>query len=287
MYIVVTPVRDEAAHIERTIESMISQTVRPHRWIIVDDGSTDGTGAIVDRHAAQHGWIEVIHRDDRGYRAAGGGVMEAFHAGLVHADDDWEFLAKLDGDVSFGADYFERCFDHFRREATLGIAGGTVCQAEHGELRVDSVGDPSFHVRGATKIYRRACWQRTGPPVTAPGWDTVDEIHANRFGWRTRTFPDLKVQQHKPTGSADGRWKNAIKNGKANYLTGYHPVFMAGKCLRRALRPPVGVEATGLMTGFVMGYLRRLPRLVDRETIAYLREQQLRRIFAKPSIYGE
>ena len=189
----------------------------------------------------------VIHRTNRGFRANGGGVMDAFYAGfsLIEAEK-WDFLVKLDGDLSFAPDYFERCLERFASDPELGIGGGTVCADVDGVLRVESVGDPPFHVRGATKIYRRACWDQIAPLIKAPGWDTLDEVKANYLGWRTRSFPDLKLVQHKPTGSADGTWSNSVKNGKANYLTGYHPVFMLAKCAKRVFQKPYLIESSGL-----------------------------------------
>jgi biofilm PGA synthesis N-glycosyltransferase PgaC len=287
-YVVVTPVRDEIAHVELTIESVLKQTLRPAQWIVVDDGSADGTSVLLDALAAPHPWITVVHRTDRGFRAAGGGVVDAFYAGFALVETaQWAFIAKLDGDLSFAPDYFERCLEHFSSEPGLGIGGGTVCSNVTGDLRIDSAGDPPFHVRGATKIYRRSCWNQIAPLIRAPGWDTLDEVKANFFGWRTRTFPELKIVQHKPTGSADGLWANAFKNGRANYLTGYHPAFMVGKCIHRACRRPFGIESAGLFAGFISGYFERLPRLADAETIRYLRGQQVKRLMSRPSIYGQ
>jgi biofilm PGA synthesis N-glycosyltransferase PgaC len=159
-YVVVTPVRDEVQYIGQTVTSLRRQTVLPAQWIVVDDGSSDGTGEMLDVYARETNWLKVIHRRDRGYRAAGSGVIDAFNAGYSSIDSDgWEFLVKLDGDLSFSSDYFEECFRRFVEEPRLGIAGGTVYQIEGSRLKVDSEGDPPFHVRGATKVYRRACWE--------------------------------------------------------------------------------------------------------------------------------
>ncbi|MFM2067294.1 MAG: hypothetical protein RLZZ584_2203 [Pseudomonadota bacterium] len=287
-YVVVTPVRDEVEHVVHTLESLVHQTLRPLRWVIVDDGSTDGTAAVLDRYAAQHAWIEVVYRTDRGYRAAGGGVVDAFYAGYPQvAHEPWEYLVKLDADLSFAPDYFARCLARFAADPSLGLAGGTVCRLERDALRVDAPGDPPFHVRGATKIYRRACWQAIAPLVRAPGWDTLDEVSALRHGWRTCTFDDVVLVQHKPTGSADGRWANAVKNGKANFVAGYHPLFMLAKCLRRAARRARLVEAAGLLCGFLSGYARHLRPLADRQTVRFLRREQMRCLLLRPSIYGQ
>ncbi len=285
-YVVVTPARNELSWVRRTAASMASQTLLPLQWTIVDDGSTDGTSAFLDELAAETDWISVIHRRDRGYRAAGGGVIEAFCAGYeLVAAKRWHFIVKLDADLSFGADYFERCLGEFANDEKLGIGGGTVCRAAHGRLVVDSPGDPPFHVRGATKIYRRECWERISPLVKAPGWDTIDEVKANYHGWRTRTFAHIELVQLKPTGSADGSWRNWFKNGRANYLTGYHPMFMLAKCVRRALGRPLRVESLALAAGYWSGCLKRMPRALDDQIIHYLRDQQVRRLLSRPSIY--
>ncbi|MGB7073225.1 MAG: glycosyltransferase family A protein, partial [Candidatus Sulfotelmatobacter sp.] len=157
-YVIVTPIRDEERFIEATIASVQGQTLRPAQWVIVDDGSTDGTAEIIDRYAAQVPWIRVVHRVNRGFRKAGGGVMEAFYDGYNALDcDNWDFIVKLDGDLSLSKDYFERCFEHFERDPKLGIGGGDIYHELGGVQKLEA--NPKFHVRGATKIYRRACWE--------------------------------------------------------------------------------------------------------------------------------
>lgn len=153
-------------------------------------------------------------------------------------DKNWDYVIKLDGGLSFEPDYFERCFKVFDNEPLLGIGDGTVCQLENGQLRIDVFGDPPFHVRGVTKIYRCACWDKIHPLIQAPGWDTLDEVKANMLGWNTKTFAALNLVQHKPTGGADGNWKIWFKNGVANYISGYHPLFMLEKCIKRLKRKP-------------------------------------------------
>src|SRR5262249_19228729 len=232
-YIVISPTRNEEKFLPLTIESMASQSVRPTEWILVNDGSSDGTGKLIDQAAARHDWIKAIHRSDRGFRFAGGGVMDAFYDGFQSIrDSSWQFVVKLDADLSFAADYFEQCFKRFVAEPKLGVAGGTICNRINGALEVESKIDPRVHVRGAAKIYRSECWQQIGGLIRSAGWDTVDEVKANMLGWTTRTFSDLQVVHHRPSGDAYGRWSNLIKNGRANYVAGYHPLFMAAKCAR-------------------------------------------------------
>jgi poly-beta-1,6-N-acetyl-D-glucosamine synthase len=286
-YIVIAPVRDEAAYIQRTLESVASQTNLPVQWIIVNDGSTDETGRLIEEAAAKYSWIKAVQRENRGARRAGGGVVEAFYAGLEHLEDrEWEYLVKLDGDVTFESDYFERCFEKFAKESRLGIGGGLICNNVGGILQAESKVDPPFHVRGATKIYRRECWQDLGGIVNAPGWDTIDELKANMLGWSTRTFPDIKILHHRPAGAAYGTWSNWVKNGRANYVTGYHPVFMLLKCISRLTKKPYIVAGAGLAWGFVTGYFKGVSRGVEPEVMLYLHRQQMNRLFLKKSLWN-
>jgi len=287
-YIVITPVRNEDKHLVKTIESMVSQTIRPAIWVIVNDGSSDNTKSIVDAAAEKHSWIRAVHRPDRGFRKSGGGVVEAFYDGyaLIQQPASWDFLAKLDGDLAFEPDYFQKCLARFEADPKLGIGGGRVYCIRNGTFVDDSPGDPSFHVRGATKIYRCAAWEAIAGLLPSPGWDTLDELKANMLGWKSCSFTELKVLQLKPTGSADGKWKNWFKNGRANYVTGYHPAFMVAKCLKRVFTPPILIGAAGLACGFINGYLdNKVCQIKDAALIRYIRTQQIRKLTLRRSIW--
>jgi biofilm PGA synthesis N-glycosyltransferase PgaC len=283
-YIIITPVRNEGKRFQETAMWITTQTLRPVQWIIVDDGSSDGTETIADRYSSQYSWISVVHRSDRGSRQPGAGVIEAFYEGYESLTvRDWAYLVKLDGDLSAAPDYFERCLNEFQESPQLGIGGGLV--SEPNQISELVCPHPMFHVRGATKIYRRACWDSIGGLLKAPGWDTLDEVKANMLGWETRTFLNIPVRQLKATGSADGSWNDAVKNGLANYISGYHPLFLIAKCLRRIGRQPYLLGASGILYGYITGYLKRIPRVKDRALIHYLRKQQLRRLVGRSSIW--
>lgn len=286
-YIVITPARNEGPRLAQTIESMIHQTVVPALWVIVNDGSSDNTKEVADAAAAQHSWIRTVHRSDRGFRKPGTGVIEAFYDGYALADAvHWDFLSKLDGDLSFDLDYFQRCLERFHADASLGIGGGRVHSITNGIFADDSPGDPSFHVRGAVKIYRRKTWENIGGLPRTTGWDTLDELRANMLGWKTYSFRDLKVRQLKATGSADGAWKNWFKNGRANFITGYHPAFMLAKCLKRLFAPPYLLGSAGLVCGYFNGYLnRQVKRVNDPVLVRYIRSQQVRKLTLRDSIW--
>ena len=286
-YVVVTPARDEAQHISLTIDSLAAQSIKPARWIIVNDGSEDETGRIAGEAANSHAWISVLNRVDRGFRKAGGGVVDAFYEGFRHVEDDsWDYLVKMDADLSFDPDYFERCFAEFDRDETLGIAGGTICGNADGTIRPEAKNDPRFHVRGATKIYRSACWRDIGGLIRAPGWDTLDEVKANMLGWTTRTLVGINALHHRPTGAAYGIWNDRVKSGMANYISGYHPLFMFLKCLRRMLERPFVAGGLALLVGFLKGYFKGVPQVDDKLLIQYFRRQQLNRLLGRKSLWG-
>ncbi len=283
-YVIITPVRDEERNIESTIASVCSQTERPAEWVIVDDGSSDRTGEIADRLAAEHPWIQVIHRENRGFRKSGGGVMEAFHDGFnTLRCKDWDFIVKLDGDLGFAADYFEKCFEHFRQDSELGIGGGEICHLIDGQMIAEQ--NPRFHVRGATKIYRRECWEAIGGLWPAPGWDTIDEVRANMKGWKTYTFRDLQLSHHRLTGTEEGLFRDRIKHGVACYVSGYHPLFVVASCLLRLSQKPRVIGSVGIMYGFVKAHITRPSRLEDRSYFSYIRGQQLRRLCGMSTIW--
>jgi glycosyltransferase involved in cell wall biosynthesis len=283
-YVIITPARDEEEFIEKTILAVANQTVKPIQWIIVNDGSRDRTGEIVDYFASIYPWITAKHRSDRGHREAGGGVIHTFYDGYALIESkDWEFLAKLDADLSFSPDYFERCFAEFAEDPNLGVGGGGIYHEVEGGLALEE--SPQFHVRGATKIYKRDCWDQLGGLLRAPGWDTVDELTANMLGWTTRSFLNLRVSHYRFTGAAAGAWRDSIKNGRANYITGYHPLFMLFKCIRRLAHKPYLSGSIGLMLGYLSGYWKSLPQVEDPRLIRYTRKQQMRRLLLLDSIW--
>jgi poly-beta-1,6-N-acetyl-D-glucosamine synthase len=301
-YVVISPVRNEAQYIEKTISSMLCQTISPVAWVLVNDGSTDDTAKIIDFWASQRDWIIPVHRADpsrktplprrvagekpqqRGRRAREAKEIEAFYTGFNQLQcKDWDFLVKLDGDVGFEPDYFERCFQEFEIDQGLGIGGGVICHVINGELCVEVTS--RFHVRGATKIYRRACWDEIGGVIRGAGWDTLDEAKANMRGWTSRSFDNVAIAHYRYTGAANGQWQNWVKNGTWNYICGYHPAFMLLKCVKRVFTKPYIVSPVGLLYGFLLGWIQKIPQVDDHELIRYVKDQQLRRLCFRTTIW--
>lgn len=282
-YVIVTPVRDEEKNISATIEAVAKQSIQPVEWVIVNDGSTDKTGVIVDAYAQQFPWLHAVHRVNRGFRKSGGGVIEAVNEGLrAIKSEDWAFIVKLDGDLTFTPDYFRRCFDYFLKNPKLGIGGGEIYHEKAGVLLLEE--NPKFHVRGATKIYRRECWEAIGGLVPAAGWDTIDEVKANMLGWDTGSFEDLHLIHHRFTGSADGQLRDNMKHGIACYISGYHPLFVAASSVYRLVKKPYLLGSCAIWYGYLKGYLTRMPRVEDR-LVSYIRAQQLRRLCGLQTIW--
>jgi biofilm PGA synthesis N-glycosyltransferase PgaC len=283
-FVVVTPVRDEELYLPYTIESMVKQTIHPQQWVIVNDGSKDSTARIIDDAAKEHPWIRAVHREDRGFRKWGGGIIEAFYDGYRALDcTDWEFMSKLDGDLSFGANYFESTFAKFRDNPALGIGGGVLYHYENGRRVLEN--HPKFHVRGGVKIYRRACWEAIGGLWVGPGSDTVDEVKANMLGWASKSFFDIHMIHHRFTGASWGKWGGLVKDGKIDYVSGYHPLFLAAKSIVRLGRRPYFLGSFALLYGYVSACLHRTPQVDDSSVIRYLRQQQLARLFGGETIW--
>jgi glycosyltransferase involved in cell wall biosynthesis len=263
---------------------MAQQTILPQQWIIVNDGSKDNTGGLIDEAVQKYPWIRAVHRDDRGFRKWGAGIIEAFYDGYTVLDfSDWEFMSKLDGDLSFEPDYFEKSFARFGEDPKLGIGGGVLYHNDRGQRVLES--HPKFHVRGGAKIYRRACWEAIDGLWVGPGSDTVDEVKANMLGWTTSSFFDIHMIHHRFTGASWGRWGGLVKDGKIDYVTGYHPLFLIAKSIARLSKTPYFLRSFALLYGYVVARIQRMPQVDDPRVIRYLRKQQLARLFGGATIW--
>jgi poly-beta-1,6-N-acetyl-D-glucosamine synthase len=281
-YMVITPARDEERFLPFLIESMARQTVKPRRWIIIDDGSADATAALVDAAAKQHRWIQVHHLQRNRTRKRGGASIVMQHLPR-EAWADVDFILRLDADISFGPSFVETLLAEFARDPALGIAGATLQERRGRALGCDRV--PAFHTRGATKMYARACFEAIGGLEAGPGWDTIDETRAMMRGFMTRSFTHINAIHHRPLGAADGRWRVLVAGGRAAYHAGYSPVFISARAARRALSAPVGLSGILLLSGYVGACLRREPRTAELDLVRFVRKQQLRRLMLKESLW--
>lgn len=282
-YVAITPARDEERLLPGLIASMEAQIARPTRWILIDDGSADATAAIADEAAARCPWIEVHHLNRRRERAFGGeSVIMSFLPAEVRGDFD--FVLRLDADVTFGPDMIASLLAEFTKDSALGIAGAILYEPSRSGWRETGV-RPTFHTRGAVKMYSSVCFDAIGGLQPGVGWDTIDEAHAMMLGFRTKCFRDIIAYHHRPQGLASGLLRSRMSTGRTAYLIGYSPVFMLARAAHRIVSNPPVIGSLLLIAGFLEGYVRRLPRSASPELVKFIRGQQRRRLLMMDSLW--
>ena len=274
-YIAITPARDEERLLPRLLVAMVAQTRRPGRWIVIDDGSTDRTGEILDRAAQYHPWIEPKHLPRNGSRAPGGeSVIMRFLQ-----RDTWEgygAVLRLDADLTFKPQFAELLLAELEKDPRLGIAGPTLYEP-HGK-GWHEVPPPSFHTRGAGTFYPAPASPRSGGWRPALSWVPIDEVRAMMLGFGTRNFRHIRAYHHRPQGAAGGLWQGRKAAGRAAYNVGYSPVFLIARALRLGFKWPPIVGGVGLAAGYLEAAVQRSPRPVSPALVRFVRRQQLRRL---------
>ncbi len=263
-YVVISPVKDESAHIESTFKSVIHQTVQPNCWVIVDDGSRDQTPAILSRYSKEHPWIQIVSAGTEANRGPGAPVIRAFCTGLSVVEHvDFDFIVKLDADLELPPNYFEELLRRFEADPSLGIASGVYL--EYHRERWDVIPMPDYHAAGASKMIRTKCFKDIGGFVAHRGWDTIDEIRAQTLGWKTKHFDELQFLHLKPEGSGIGRVRTSLMQGEVYYLTGGGGLFFLLKIIQRMFRNrPWGLYGLAMLIGFLKPLVLRRPRLVTK-----------------------
>ena len=277
---IISPVRNESEYIEKTLQAVTGQTVRPSEWIIVNDDSTDETASIVARYAADYPWINLLHRDRRenkGDRQRGKGVVDTFYYGHDHlADPDYDFVVKLDGDVSFEPDYFEFLLGRFKANPGLGIAGGGLYERTDGvNWELKSAPD---HVGGPVKTYRRQCFDDIGGLVPALGWDGFDEWKALTLGWQVQSYSDLRINHYRIMGNATGPLKAKIEQGYGAHYMGYHFLYTVARGTRHMATRPLIVGGLAMMGAHALAWIQRRDQLPDSTVKQFIHRTQLRQI---------
>jgi hypothetical protein len=270
-YALVSPVRSEAANLERVAGCIAAQTVLPAAWIVVDNGSTDGTPDVVAGLVRRFPWIHGVTIPGADRALPGSPVVRAFHAGLEALPEPWpDMIVKLDVDTTFDADHFRRLLESFASDPALGIAGGVCLELQVGRWEPTYV--TSDHVRGAVRAYRRECLRNVLPLADGMGWDGIDELKAQSRGWRTRQLPDVSFRHHRPVGARDGgRHRRRLAEGRGAHYMGYRPSYLVARCLYRSWRDP---GALAMLVGFADSAIRRRPVLDDPVAIGHLRAKQ-------------
>jgi glycosyltransferase involved in cell wall biosynthesis len=268
----------------RTLDSVVAQSLQPARWVIVDDGSSDESAAIAQDYAARHEWIELVVRSDRGQRAVGGGVIEAFNAGLQRVDlDEYDYLCKLDMDLVLPAGYFAELIDRMEQQPRLGTCSGKAYYPGKGNpqgtfdgpLVSEGIGDDMSV--GAAKFYRVACFRQIGGFVQEVMWDGIDCHRCRMNGWLALSWDDprLRFIHLRPMGSShNGILTGRLRHGFGQYYMGTSLAFMTASALYRFKQPPWVIGGLVNWWGYVRSWLKRRPRYDDPEFRRYLRTYQ-------------
>ena len=277
-YVLITPARNEAKFIEGTIQSVVAQTVRPAKWVIVSDGSTDGTDEIILRYLAGNPWIAHVRlpeRRDRNFAAK----VNCFNAGYDRVrHDSYDVIGNLDADITFEKGYFEFLMRKFSQDPRLGVAGTPFVEGiDSYDFRFSSV----EHVSGACQLFRRQCFEEIGgyKPIKGGGIDWVAVTTARMKGWTTRTFTDIVCYHHRPMGTASsGKLKAWFKLGTQDYYLGGHPLWQVVRSCLQMKNKPYVVGGLTLLAGFMWSLALRTPRPISKDLMVFHRAEQMKRL---------
>jgi len=277
-FVIITPCRDEAQYLEEMTRSVAAQTIQPTLWVIVDDGSTDRTPEILEKAAREHDWIRVVRREDRGKRAVGPGVIEAFYAGLETVDlKTFDYVGKFDADLILPPRYFERLFDCFEDDPWLGNMSGKVYIERQGGQRVlERRGDEN--AIGPAKMYRVQCFKDIGGFVRQVSWDGIDGHLCRMNGWvaKSEDLPELRILHRRQTGSSEcSIWHGRLRWGRGKWFMGSAWYYVLAVGVYRMCERPYFISGAGILVGYFRAMLRGLSRYNNPEYRRHLRRFEL------------
>jgi len=282
-YLLISPCRDEAKYLRRTLDSVAAQTEQPAAWVVVDDGSTDETAAILDEYARRLPYLRVVRRIDRGVRAVGPGVIEAFYAGLATVRlEDFDYVCKLDMDLDLPPRYFELLIQRMESNPRIGTTSGKpwFVHSRTGALVPEVCGDEMSV--GMTKFYRTACFKEIGGFVRQVMWDGIDCHRARMLGWIAESVDhkSLRFIHLRPAGSSHkGIWTGRLRMGFGQYFMGTSPLYYFVVVIYRLPAYPMLVGSIAMLLGYVRSWLTGLPRYDDVEFRRFLRSYQYACLF--------
>jgi biofilm PGA synthesis N-glycosyltransferase PgaC len=283
-YVIITPARNEEAFIADTIQSVISQALRPLRWVIVNDGSTDKTREIVEPYVKNYDFIRLVNLERDGDRDFGRKAV-AFSHGLATLQNlDYEFIGNLDADITIAPDYYHNIIKYFATDPKLGVVGGIV-YTKVGQ-RFFTYDETLDSVAGAVQLFRRSCFEAVGGyiPLKLGGIDTVAEIKARMLGWTVKKLPDQKVIEKRRMGSPMASPLGIkLREGRQFYSLGYSLFFFTMRCVYRSKDSPFIIGSFASLYGFLESFLRRRPVLPQKDIVKYLRNEQRQRLKRLPA----
>ena len=279
-YVIVTAARNEAHIIDRTLDAVTAQTCRPLRWVIVDDGSSDDTAAIVQRYAEEHPWIVLLRRPPRSARSFAG-KAEAIAAALDRVRDlEFEFMVNLDADVSFAPDYLAFVLRKLVDDPELGIAGTPFTQTGDYDSARDSFEGDNY-VAGPCQVFRYSCYRDIGGYVANPagGVDWIAVMTARMKGWKVCSFPEKRFHHHRSMGTAErGPLHALFTYGEKDYYLGGSPLWQLFRVGYRVFKKPRVTGGLALLLGYTWAAARRTKRAVSPELMRFHREEQMRKL---------
>lgn len=278
-YLLVSPCRNESDYMRRTLDSVVAQTVQPKLWIIVDDGSTDDTPQILADYAAQHDWIRIVAKPDRGHRAVGPGVIEAFYYGLDNVTlSDFDYLCKLDLDLDLPFGYFETLIQRMEANSRIGTCSGKpYFRSGSGRMISEKCGDEMSV--GMTKFYRTECFEQIGGFVREVMWDAIDCHKARHLGWIAVSWddPEIRFEHLRPMGSSQQSvFTGRRRHGFGQYYMGSDPLYFIATAVFRMAHPPYVLGGLAMMQGFLGAWMRGEEQHGDAELRAFIRTYQKR-----------
>ena len=281
-YILITAARNEELFITKTLDSVVTQTALPGRWIIIDDGSTDRTAEIVESYTKRHPWIQLLRRPRRVDRNFAGKV-QAVTAGLDQARSlEFEIIGNLDADISFEPDYMEFLLQRLSEDGELGVAGTPFTQDGGYDSARDSFEGDNY-VAGPCQLFRYRCFQEIGGYVPNPagGVDWIAVMTARMKGWKVRAFPEKRFHHYRTMGTAGrGALGALFSYGEKDYYLGGSPLWQLFRVAYRMGKKPILLGGLALLLGYVWAALRRANRVVSPELMRFHRHEQMKKLRA-------
>ncbi len=280
-YVLVSACRNEDAYIEGLIECVAAQKLRPIRWVIVDDSSTDDTYARASAHHQRLPFLDIIKAPQSNSRSFASQVYAAQFGYEFLKGIPFDYIGFLDADIRFSDDYYEKVIYEFDTDISLGLVGGTVVDKYPDRVERSRQGSEDYHVAGGVQMFRRQCFEQMGAytPIEGGGQDTIADVTAMMNGWRVRAFPSIEALHLRPDGfTQDSVFLRGMKWGRKFYSLGYHPLFYFGQCMRKVGHRPFIIGSLCQLLGFAVATVKRQPRAIPADIVRYIRKLQMQRI---------
>ena len=277
--VVITPFLNEEKVLGDLIKSMISQNLKPNRWILVNDGSTDNSENIIKKISSNLNWITLVNLDTKKEkRNIGGKIINAFNEGLkVISIDNYDIIMKLDADLILPKNYIKKICEEFINHPSIGICGGICFVKNNNKFKIEYKSNLD-HVRGALKAYRKECFIQIGGLINKMGWDSIDEYKARFYNWEVSVIKDLIVHHLKETNVKTGHIRASFKNGVMLYTIRFDIPLLMTNVIKRSFWKPYIIQGGAIFLGYLYALLTREKKIVDKKLGSYIRQYRYNKI---------